>query len=70
MSEFHPAYIFNGILFAVAGIALFLVCFGVLTRLIPIPLWKEIIENKNMALAVLVGAMLIALGSIIAAALH
>jgi hypothetical protein len=33
-------------------------------------LWKEIVEEKNLALAVLVGAMSIGICIIIAAAVH
>jgi uncharacterized membrane protein YjfL (UPF0719 family) len=36
----------------------------------PYHLWREIVENKNLALAVLLGAMSIGLCIIIAAAVH
>ena len=36
----------------------------------PYDLWAEIIEKKNVALAIVVGAMCIAIGMIVAAAVH
>ena len=38
--------------------------------LTPYALWKEIVEEKNIALAILVGAMSIGMCMIIAAAVH
>ena len=47
-----------------------MVSFVVIDRMTPYDLWKEIVEEKNMALAVLVGAMSIGICIIIAAAVH
>ena len=57
-------------LFAVLGIAIFALSFVVLDRMTPYNLWKEIIEEKNVALAVLLGAASIRICVIIAAAVH
>ncbi len=57
-------------LFAVLGIAIFALSFVVLDRMTPYNLWKEIIEEKNVALAVLLGAASIGICVIIAAAVH
>jgi putative membrane protein len=56
--------------FAFIGIVVFVVAFAVIDRLTPYHLWKEIVEEKNVALAVLVGAMSIGICIIIAAAVH
>ena len=60
----------NAVLYAVLVIAIFIVAFGAIDRLTPYHLWKEIVEEKNTALAVLVGAMSIGICIIIAAAVH
>jgi putative membrane protein len=39
-------------------------------KLTPFHLWKEIVQDKNVALAILLGAMSIGLCIIIAAAVH
>ena len=56
--------------FAFIGIAVFVAAFVVIDRLTPYKLWEEIVEEKNVALAVLVGAMSIGICIIIAAAVH
>ena len=56
--------------FAFIGIVVFVVAFAAIDRLTPYALWKEIVEEKNVALAVLVGAMSIGICIIIAAAVH
>jgi putative membrane protein len=58
------------LVFAFIGIAVFVSAFVVIDKLTPYDLWKEIVEEKNLALAVLVGAMSIGICIIIAAAVH
>ena len=48
----------------------FWLCFVIVDKLTPYDLWDEIIEKKNVALAIVVGAMCIAIGLIVAAAIH
>ncbi|HEY6393310.1 MAG TPA: DUF350 domain-containing protein [Bryobacteraceae bacterium] len=70
MSEFHPAFILNAIVYALLGIIIFVGVFALIDKMTPYHLWKEIVEDKNIALAVLVGAMSIGMCIIIAAAVH
>jgi uncharacterized membrane protein YjfL (UPF0719 family) len=42
----------------------------IIDRLTPYQLWKEIIEEKNTALAIMVGAIAIGICIIVAAAIH
>ena len=58
------------LVFALIGIGVFVGAFVLIDKLTPYDLWKEIVEEKNMALAVLVGAMSIGICIIIAAAVH
>ena len=58
------------VVFAFIGIAVFVSAFVVIDKLTPYDLWKEIVEEKNLALAILVGAMSIGICIIIAAAVH
>jgi uncharacterized membrane protein YjfL (UPF0719 family) len=58
------------LVFALIGIVVFVASFVVIDRLTPYDLWKEIVQDKNMALAVLIGAMSIGICIIIAAAVH
>ena len=58
------------LVFATIGIVVFVGAFVVIDKLTPYDLWKQIVEEKNLALAVLVGAMSIGICIIIAAAVH
>jgi uncharacterized membrane protein YjfL (UPF0719 family) len=49
---------------------IFVLAFVLIDKLTPFHLWKEIVEDKNVALAVLLGAMSIGMCIIIAAAVH
>ena len=65
-----PGIFVGSILFALIGVLVFWVCFVIVDKLTPYDLWKEIIEEKNIALAIVVGAMCIAIGLIVSAAVH
>jgi uncharacterized membrane protein YjfL (UPF0719 family) len=58
------------IVFAALGIVTFLLAFVVVDRLTPYNLWKEIIEDQNTALAILIGLATLGIALIIAAAIH
>ncbi|MDO9071805.1 MAG: DUF350 domain-containing protein [Rubrivivax sp.] len=63
-----PAVFFGSVLYALVGVAIFWLCFVIVDKLTPYDLWGEIVDKKNMALAIVVGAMCIAIGMIVAAA--
>ena len=67
---FHIGYLINAIVYATLGILIFVAAFAIIDKLTPYHLWKEIVEEKNIALAVQVGAMSIGMYVIIAAAVH
>jgi putative membrane protein len=58
------------LVFAFAGIVIFVVAFLLIDKFTPYHLWKEIVQEHNTALAILVGAMSIGMCIIIAAAVH
>lgn len=60
----------NALIFAALGALVFFACFGIIRRMVPGDLWKEILEERNVAVAVLVGLMSVALAVIIAATMH
>jgi uncharacterized membrane protein YjfL (UPF0719 family) len=70
MTSFHPLSLLNAAVYAALGIVLFVVSFVVLDKIAPQDLWREIVEGKNVALAVLVGFMCLGIAIIIAAAVH
>jgi len=70
MTEFHPITILNASIFAILGIVIFIAAFAIVDWITPYKLWEEIVEEKNLALAVMVGCMSIGMCVIIAAAIH
>lgn len=70
MSEFHPGYLLNALLYAVLGIIIFVGAFALVDKMTPYDLWAEIVEQRNVALAIMIGAMSIGVCIIIAAAVH
>jgi len=60
----------NALVYSVLGILIFVVAFLIIDKMTPYHLWKEIVEDKNVALAVLIGALSIGMCIIIAAAVH
>jgi putative membrane protein len=65
-----PGIFVGSALFALLGVAVFWLCFVIIDKLTPYKLWTEIVEKKNIALGIVVGAMCIAIGLIVAAAVH
>jgi putative membrane protein len=63
--------IINSVLYSFLGIAILVVSFILLEVLTPKHnLRKEILENKNLALAVLAGTFMLSVAIIIASAIH
>jgi uncharacterized membrane protein YjfL (UPF0719 family) len=58
------------VIFSAIGVVLFIIAFMIFDKITPGSLWKELIEDQNTALGVLMGAVAIALAIIIAAAVH
>lgn len=56
--------------FSLLGIFMLVLGFVVMDKLTPYSLWKEIVEHKNIALAILIGSALLGISNIIASAVH
>ncbi|MGA9624156.1 MAG: DUF350 domain-containing protein [Bryobacteraceae bacterium] len=67
MSEFP---VLNALVFAALGVLVFVVAFAIVVKLAPLNLWKEIVQERNVAAAILAGAVVLGLCWIIAAAMH
>ena len=68
--EFNPLHLVNALVYAVLGIVIFILAFVIVDKCTPYDLWKEIVEEKNVALALMVGSMSLGMCIIIAAAVH
>jgi putative membrane protein len=56
--------------YALLGVMVFIATFVIVDWWTPYDLWKEIVEGKNMALAMMVGLSSLGVSIIIAAAVH
>jgi putative membrane protein len=62
--------LFNALIFAAVAVLSFVASLALLARLAPFNVWKEIVENRNVPVAIVAGAVALGLGWIIAAVMH
>ena len=60
----------DSFVYSVLGLAVFCIGFVIIDKLTPYNLWEELVKEKNVALAIVVGCVSIGLCLIIAAAVH
>jgi putative membrane protein len=70
MADFNPGNLLNALIYALLGIVIFLFVFVLIDKMTPYHLWREVVEDKNIALAILVGAVALGMCIIIAVAVH
>lgn len=58
--------ILNAVIFSLIGIAVFLFASWIYDKLTPFQLWDEIVKKQNVALAIIVAAMMVGISIIIA----
>jgi putative membrane protein len=63
-------YIVAAIVYSMLGILILLFSLIIFDKVTPGDMWKEIVTEKNLPLAITVAAMTIAVGTIIASAIH
>ena len=67
MTDFPPL---NALIFAALGVAAFFAAFAIAVRLAPFDVWKQVVEERNVAAAIVAAAVALGMGWIIAAAMH
>lgn len=70
MTFINPQAFINALIYALLGIGIFGLSFWIWDKMTPYDLFKEIVEHKNLALAIVVGFMSLGMCVIIAAAVH
>jgi uncharacterized membrane protein YjfL (UPF0719 family) len=68
--EIHWAPMLAALVYATLGLVVFGAAFVVVDKLTPYHLWKEIIDRKNTALAIVVGAVAIGISIIVSSAIR
>ena len=60
----------NALLFACVGIIVFAVAFIIIAKALPGDLWRQALIEKNLQAAIILAGIALALGWIVAAAVH
>jgi len=60
----------NSFIYALLGIVIFIAGFIIVDKLTHYDLWKQLVEEKNVALAIVVGSAALGICLIIASAIH
>jgi uncharacterized membrane protein YjfL (UPF0719 family) len=64
-------YVVSAVLFSGIGLIVFVIGFVVLDILTPkVNVWKELVEKQNVAVAILLGACMLGIATIVASAIH
>ena len=66
----NPAILLSSLIYALLGVVIFIACFIIVDKLTPYDLWKQLVEEKNVALAIVVGAAALGICLLIASAIH
>jgi len=69
LEELLPVLV-TTLIFVLIGLVVFAIAFGVVVLVSPFSVKKEIEEDHNTALAIIIGAMIIGIGLIISAAIQ
>ncbi len=68
--DLKPGLILSTIIYAILGMVIFGLAFVIFNKLMPFSVRKEIEEDQNTALGIIIGAMMIGLALIISSAMH
>jgi uncharacterized membrane protein YjfL (UPF0719 family) len=60
----------NSVVYSVLGLVVFCVGFIVIDKFTPYNLWEQLVKERNLALAVVIGCASIGICIIVAAAIH
>jgi uncharacterized membrane protein YjfL (UPF0719 family) len=67
VTDFAPL---NALIFAAVGVTVFFAACAIAAKLAPFNIWKQVLQERNIAAAIVVGAVALGIGWIIAATMH
>ena len=70
INELKPALILSTIIYSFLGMIIFGIAFAIFNKLMPFSVRKEIEEDQNTSLGIIIGAFLVGLALIISSAMH
>lgn len=69
MEWLKPDILIASLVYSLLGVLVFWVSFIVIDKITPYELWVELVEKRNVALALVVAAMCLSIGMIVSAAI-
>jgi uncharacterized membrane protein YjfL (UPF0719 family) len=66
----HLTELAGTLIYSIVGIIIFIISYIIFEKLSPFSIKKEIIEDQNVALGIIMGAVFLGLSIIIASAMH
>lgn len=63
-------WVVNSLVFSLIGVAVFWISFLIIDKITPYDLWREIVKERNQALAIVVGSMCLGIAIIVASSIH
>ena len=70
INELKPALILSTIIYSFLGMIVFGIAFAIFNKMMPFSVRKEIEEDQNTSLGIIIGAFLLGLALIISSAMH
>lgn len=70
MGYLNVGSVLGSVVFAAIGIVIFIVAYKLMERVLPFDVDKELAEDHNTAVGILLGSIMIGLAIVIAAAIH
>jgi uncharacterized membrane protein YjfL (UPF0719 family) len=70
LADLRPGLMLSTLIYAIIGMVIFGVAFAIFNKLMPFSVRKEIEEDQNTSLGIIIGSFLIGLALIIASAMH
>ena len=67
---FNVEVFVSSFVYAAVGIAIFIIAFKISEKILPFDLMKELHEDDNVAVGIVMGAVILGLAIIIASAIH
>jgi uncharacterized membrane protein YjfL (UPF0719 family) len=68
--DIHWGPMLAGLVYSIVGLIVFALAFVIVDRLTPYHLWKEIIDDQNVALAIIVGSVALVIAIIVSSAIR
>jgi len=70
MEHLHPGIVLASLLYSLLGVAMFGGALFAIVKVVPFSIRKEIEEDQNVALGIIIGSVFIGIAIIVAAAIH